>query len=149
MVGDELLRSIWLSRLLISLQLHSVTRTNDHLDQLAYAADIIIDTARTTFLQVAETARPSGIHDAEQDKDWMTALEARVKFLEAGGESGRDNSDAQRHMRSRSRLQPRPRNRGHAASGLCWYHWRFESEVRRCESPCSAQQPAENATAHH
>jgi len=49
----------------ISLQLHLVTRTSDRLDQLAYTADIIMNTARTTSLRVAETARPSGIHDAE------------------------------------------------------------------------------------
>jgi len=86
MVGDELLRSIWLSRLPISLQPHLVTRTNDPLDQLAYAADIIMDTARTTSLWV-ETVRRLGLHDAEQDKDQMTALEARVGSLEAIGES--------------------------------------------------------------
>jgi len=75
----------------------------------------------------------------------MTALEVRVRSLEAIDESSRGNSDAQRYMRSRSRLQPRPRNRDPAANGLFWYHWRFGSEARRCESPYSAQQPAENA----
>jgi len=89
-----------------------------------------MDMARITFLQVAESARPSGIHVAEQDKDRMTALEARVRSLEVIGESSQANSDAQRQTRSRSRLQPRPRNRDSASSGLCWYHWRFVSEAR-------------------
>jgi len=123
MIGDELLRSIWMSCLPIFLQPHLVTRTNDPLDQLAYVADIIMDTARTTSLCVAETIRPSGRHDAEQDKDRMTALETRVRSYETIGESGRSNSDAQRHTRSRFRLQSHPRNRRPTASGLSWYHW--------------------------
>jgi len=149
MVGDELLRSIWLSRLPTSLQPHLVTRTNDCLDQLAYAADLIMDSSRNTSLWIAKTVRPSSIHNAEQVKDRMTVLEARMRSLEAISESGRSNLNAKRRTRSHSRLQSRPSGTVIPRRvGLCWYHWRFGSETRRCEPRCSARQPAENATAH-
>jgi len=136
--SDELLRSVWLSRLLASIQLQLVARTGD---QLAHAADIITNMTRATSLWVAETAQFSRIPDTpvEQNRDRITALEEKMRSLKAVGGPNRDNSNAHRYTRSRHRLQPRPRNHGPAAGGLCWYRQRFESAAKRCEPPCSSQ----------
>ncbi|XP_011159853.1 uncharacterized protein LOC105195918 [Solenopsis invicta] len=49
-VGDPVLRTIWLSRLLAYLQPHLVTRATDTLDQLTDIADTILEATRAPAL---------------------------------------------------------------------------------------------------
>ncbi|XP_011707926.1 PREDICTED: uncharacterized protein LOC105462772 [Wasmannia auropunctata] len=160
-VGDQVLRTIWLSRLPTYIQPHLVTRHADTNDQLADIADAIVEATRAPTFQVAETARTPVIQNAND----TSAIEARmeVKFaqlqlalqqemteklsalqrsIEAIGEgrSRRENRGREGAFRTRSRSRSRSRSRGHVSNGLCWFHWRFGPDARRCEPPCSAQQ---------
>lgn len=56
-VGDKVLRTVWLSRLPAYIQPHLVTRTEDTNDQLADIADAIVEATRAPAFQVAETTR--------------------------------------------------------------------------------------------
>ncbi|XP_039313041.1 uncharacterized protein LOC120359500 [Solenopsis invicta] len=167
-VGDKVLRTIWLSRLPAHIQPHLVTRTEDSLDQVADIADTIMEATRAPPLQVAETTPSSFSRSAGQDD--ATSLEAKInlqlaqmrlsmqqemaeqltairKSIEAIGELERGRSHERRYTRPRSRSRSRPRAHGHATNGLCYYHWRFGPDARRCEAPCSSQQQTGNATA--
>ncbi|XP_067207883.1 uncharacterized protein [Linepithema humile] len=175
-VGDRVLRTIWLSRLPAHIQPHLVTRAEDSLDQVADIADTIVEATRAPSLQIAEAARPSVSRGAGQDDG--SALEARLNLqlaqmrlalqqemaeqltairrsIEAIGEPDQGRGGGRRHSRSHSRSHPnsrsrsrsRPRSHGHTSNGLCWFHWRFGPDARRCETPCSAQQQAGNAGA--
>ncbi|XP_029162639.1 uncharacterized protein LOC114939029 [Nylanderia fulva] len=164
-VGDQILRTIWLSRLPAYIQPHLVTRTGDTPEQLADIADAIIEATRAPVFQVAEAARavtPQG-QNASDPASLEAKFEVRLaqmqltmqreiaeqmaairKSIEAIGSEryrgGRD--DDRRRPRSRSRSRPRARSGGRdpPASGMCWYHWQFGADARQCRAPCSMQQ---------
>lgn len=160
-VGDEILRTIWMSRLPAYLQPHLVTRTGDSLDTLADIADAIMEATRAPAVHVAETARPAALTSGHVSE--IAAVEARMnlqltqmrlamqkeiaeqmasltKAIEAIGERPSRRSDGG-DRRRRERSRSRSRGRGHASNNLCYYHWRFGPDARRCEPPCSGQQP--------
>jgi len=64
-VGDSVLRTIWMSRLPTHVQPHLVTRANDNIDQLADIADAIMEATRAPAAQITEvvphTATPTNI----------------------------------------------------------------------------------------
>jgi len=54
----------------------------------------------------------------------------------------------QANSNSQSRVRHRSQSRGHRRStpdnslqpnGICWYHWQFGNEARKCTPPCSHQ----------
>lgn len=75
-IGDEVLRTIWLSRLPAYIQPHLVTRTADALETLADMADAIVEATRAPALQAAEVIRP-GI---TMETNGIAALEARMNL---------------------------------------------------------------------
>lgn len=56
-IGNKILRTIWLSQLAY-IQPHLVTRLTDTIDQLTDIADAIMETTRAPTFQIAEVARP-------------------------------------------------------------------------------------------
>lgn len=165
-IGDEVLRTIWLSRLPVFIQPHLVTRTGDPLEVLADMADAIVEATRAPSLHVAEAARPKAMPSAEANG--VAALEAKMslqmtqmrlamqqefaeqmtalrKCIDAVGERAPRRSDGGGRRR-RERSRSRSRARGHESNNLCYFHWRFGPEARRCEPPCAGQ-PQGNATA--
>ncbi|XP_018368250.1 PREDICTED: uncharacterized protein LOC108764483 [Trachymyrmex cornetzi] len=167
-VGDTVLRIIWLSRLPAYIQPHLVTRTADTVDQLAEIADAIVEATKAPVFHVSEASRASattGASDPASMEAWMEiklaqmrlALQQEVsdqimalrKSIEAITEErprrGRDRGRGR--PRSGSRPRARSRSRGHPESGLCWYHWRFGSNSYKCVQPCSWQPQQGNAEA--
>ncbi|XP_029165115.1 uncharacterized protein LOC114936180 [Nylanderia fulva] len=167
-VGDQVLRTIWLSRLPAHLQPHLITRTADTPEQLADIADAIVEASRAPVFQVAETTRfaaPQGQSACdpmsleakmelrmtqmrlEMQREMAEQLTAIRRSIEAIGSDryGEDRDDDRRRPRSRQRSRSRPRARSASrdppASGICWYHWRFGPSARQCRPPCSMQQP--------
>jgi hypothetical protein len=164
-VGDPVLRTIWLSRLPAYIQPHLVTRAADTIEQLADIADAIVEATRAPVFQVAEAAKfttpqnqnagdPASLEAKMEvrlaqmrlamQQEMAEQLTAIRRSIEAIGE-GRFRADGdgdRRRSRSRSRSRPRARSgsRGQPAGGVCWYHWQFGSEARQCRAPCSMQQ---------
>lgn len=56
----------------------------------------------------------------------------------------RDPDSKPSTYRSRSRSRSRT---FHGADGLCWYHWRYGSQSRKCKEPCTYN--SGNGTGHH
>ncbi|XP_071653063.1 uncharacterized protein [Temnothorax longispinosus] len=138
-VGDQVLRTVWLSRLPAYIQSHLVTRTADSNEQLADIADAIVEATRAPAFQVAETARATAL--TGQSANDVTSADAKLEVrlaqlrltmqqemaeqlsairrsIEAIGErrSREDRGDDQRRSppRSRSRLRSRPRPRSYS-----------------------------------
>ncbi|XP_011687103.1 PREDICTED: uncharacterized protein LOC105449544 [Wasmannia auropunctata] len=170
-VGDGVLRTIWLSRLPAYIQPHLVTRTRDAVDQLADIADAIVEATRAPAFQVAETARPAApqtmnpevaateakfslqiaqlrLSMQQEMAEQLTAIRKSIEALhDTRHDENRYGRDRRRdNRRPHQRPRSRSRSRGHPSNGLCWYHWRFGPEATRCDAPCSAQQSG-NATA--
>lgn len=168
-VGDKVLRTIWLSRLPAYIQPHLVTRTADTNEQLADIADAIVEATRAPTFQVAEAARSVAL--PSQSANDSVSLEQRLELrlaqmrlamqqemaeqltairrsIEAIGEGRPRESRGRDRSRSRSRdgARARSRSREQPASGMCWYHWQFGQDARQCRAPCSAQQQQGNVT---
>ncbi|XP_011259994.2 uncharacterized protein LOC105253581 [Camponotus floridanus] len=161
-VGDGILRTVWLSRLPAHIQPHLVTRTADTLDQLADIADAIVEATRTPVFQVAEAARaPAMPGDAaggiaaieakinvqlaqirltwqQEMQEQLGAIRRSIEVITAGGsgDRGADGGRRRERYRSRSRSRSRTRDRGHSSNGLCWYHWRWGPNAHQCAPPC-------------
>ncbi|XP_029162320.1 uncharacterized protein LOC114933903 [Nylanderia fulva] len=164
-VGDPVLRTIWLSRLPAYIQPHLVTRTADTIEQLADIADAIVEATRAPAFQVAEASKfvPPQTQGASDPRALEARMEVRLaqmrlamqqemaeqltairKSIESIGDNRyRDDDRRRSRPRSRSRSRPRARSssRGPPASGVCWYHWQFGAEARQCRPPCSMQMP--------
>jgi len=121
MANEELLRTAWFSRLPTFLQLQLADRTDYHLDQLADAADRIMDIKQSTPPQVAETVKPPSESEVARHTELLAVLGDLKKSIEAMGAPRGGKSSAQRYI---------------------------GSAARRCEPPCSAQRSTGNATAH-
>lgn len=138
-VGDQMLRIVWLSRY---IQPRLVTRTADTIDQVADIADAIVEATKAPTYQIAETAlaltpstpRANGAVSTEAlelrlaqlrlslQQEIAEQMTAMRRSIEAIGDSrpSRDRSDNRRQPRPRSRS--RSRGREYAANQPCWYH---------------------------
>jgi len=150
-VGDGILRTIWLSRLPTHVQPHLVTRANDTIDQLADIADAIMDATTTPPARVTEVVP----HSTTPTNDQITLQIAQMQLQqrELLGQIAllqqtiqamqiEDRSRSRHRSRSRSRSTSRGRN------STCWYHSTFGQAAKKCQPPCNAQKP-ENALTPH
>jgi len=119
MANEKLLRTVWLGRLPASLRVQLADRTDYHLDRLADAGDLIMDTIQAATPRMAETAKPPSKSDVEQNTDRIAALEEKMQSVETVGGPRGVKSNAQRYTRPRPRPQPRPRSGDSAANGVC------------------------------
>lgn len=145
-VQDEMLHTLWVNRLLITIRPLLVTSNTLDLNALAEMADRIMDAiqyqpnimATTATINRVDSAPPSSsitIQRLEQRIDEMQkALAMCLKEITAL--SSQSSSLGRFHHRSRSR----PRSKTPERQGICYYHKRFGSNARKCTTPCSFQQ---------
>ncbi|RLU15256.1 hypothetical protein DMN91_012250 [Ooceraea biroi] len=143
-VGDQVVRTVWLSRLPAHIQPHLVTRTADTLEQLADIAGAIVEATMTPLYQVAEATRSSA--SQAQPRNDPVSMEAKLELrlaqmrlalqqemseqLSAIRRSINEIGENRRACRDRSGDRRRPRShsrsrsgsRGQSASGICWCH---------------------------
>lgn len=136
---DEILQTLWLSRLPKHMQAVLVSHKDLSLDKRADIADSIAETYVSA--SVAETNRV----------DTTNSLVAKVELLEdALTKALREiaalkirEPERQRRRYTRSRSRSRGRTYG---SDICWYHQEFGSAATKCRSPCRFASSAENST---
>lgn len=80
-------------------------------------------------------------------QEFAEQMASLKKSIESIGERAPRRSDGGGRRR-RERSRSRSRARGHATNNLCYFHWRFGPDARRCEPPCAGQ-PQGNALARH
>lgn len=132
---ENVLKSIWSSRLPQQLQIVLAAQRLEQLSELAELADRLMD-IQAQPPEVCSTTLPSA---PEQSN--VLALQKQIQELTrtvaaltaAGGPSHQaDGSRGRRATRSRSRSRSRPRN-----PDLCWYHDRFAHRAQKCTQPCT------------
>lgn len=142
-VPTNLVRSLWLGRLPSSLQAILATQANADLEIVAELADAVFEALPRH--QIAAIAKQKlGIEEAvEKLVSGLATLSATVVQMrtEIAEIRGSDNN----HRRSTSRNEPRSRS-GSRTSGLCWYHFRFGADSKKCRAPCSFQQENSNSS---
>ncbi|CAD7090648.1 unnamed protein product [Hermetia illucens] len=130
-VGDDFVRTLWMSRLPASMQGILTTQKNESLVKQAELADAIGDA--TSSAQVNSVrAEPAGWEIA------IAKLTAEMAALNTKVDRAYMPSDGtHRSSRSRFRSSSRPRSRSRSIiPGQCWYHNTFGEKAKKCQKPC-------------
>jgi len=138
-VTDDFIRPIWAIRLPPHLQAMLAGQTDCSLDAAAHLAD--------EFCQVNPQPTTASVSPATPDNtagplDRIEELSRQDASLGASQTHSRSQSRYRHHSHFRGRLRSTPKKV--PKSDVCWYHWRFGDEARKCTQPCSRHQ--ENST---
>ena len=140
--SEEALRSIWLSRLPMSMQTILATQKQATLDQVAELADAIANRreyTEATTKYAAAAAVPAA------DTIPLTALVQQISLLttsvaeislQLSEFTSRENRTRPR-SRGHSQNRRRSRSRNFPPNRMCWYHSRFAERARTCQSQCN------------
>jgi len=148
-VSDDLLRTLWLQRLLTRMQELLLIFDNSSLDKLVECADKIFEHPTTLEVHATEARMSLGGSSRERADDPIRQLTMQVAQLTAQVRRLERPRGGERHWRDRSRGRSRNRGRHRQASssasasesttGLCYYHERFGDRAYKCRPPCSRQ----------
>ena len=135
-ISDDVLRTIWTSRLPSDIQTAIVAQQNIALDSAAGIADIVAENLAlrsSNMTQQCNTICASSTSDIEDLKDIVLVLKETVRTLVNAN---------QRDSRSRTRSQDRSRHNSARRSRSrehknCWYHDKFKNQAHKCIKPCA------------
>ncbi|KYN06793.1 hypothetical protein ALC62_02253 [Cyphomyrmex costatus] len=119
-VSEEVLRSLWLQRLLQQIQA-TLTATKYDLEELADRIMDVLPIGNNTVATLTPTQATS------MDSQMSTLLD-RVEKLETHLSRSESHVSSDRHCRSRSRSK--------SENHLCWYHIHFGINAINCTQPC-------------
>lgn len=139
---DALIKRIWMQKLPANVRSHIVA--NDHLnlnlDELVRTADVVSRILSPLQNTVASVETSATLNENTVINTLVAAVSALTQEVSA------IKSDFQRNSRSRDRRSPEPpRYRPRTPSryrhpriinNLCWYHFKFDSNARRCVKGC-------------
>lgn len=128
-VPDDLLRTLWASRLPSSVQPIIASQAKMKLDEVAELADQVLDAVSPTSQVAGVSAGTSG------GSNEIAALTRQVEAL-----------TAKLDRMSRSKLRSSSHRRGRSSSArshsnyrkfpTCWYHHKFGDKALKCVKPC-------------
>ncbi|XP_036144358.1 uncharacterized protein LOC118646148 [Monomorium pharaonis] len=132
-VSSELLRTLWLGRLLHPMQAILATRTTDELDEVAEQADRIHELGQKAVVLATSTApREERRRESQKGETELEALRKEVAAL-----TTQVSRMARSMMKQRQRTRSRSRSRTIEQNGICYYHRRFGNEAKKCTQPCT------------
>ncbi|PNF28672.1 hypothetical protein B7P43_G08233 [Cryptotermes secundus] len=146
-VSDNVIRSVWTSRLPRNVQSFLAGQNESNLVAAALCADRISEVEVRPALasvvgptdigalrqEIADLSRQVAALSTGQDR-----LHARFKNLETKPrDRGSSPQGSRPEVRPRFRESP---SRGDATSSICWYHRRFGALAHNCTPPCSYRQ---------
>ena len=142
LVSDELIKTIWLSRLPNLVQAILASQPTLSLNDLASLADSIIET--TTGHQlcgISTSSKPPTCSDFSDQPiiqkllDQMRLMQKEIALLKARRSRSPHKRSSSPNQHNRSQTPDRSQSR--SKSGLCWYHRRWGPRANKCISPCS------------
>ncbi|KAK5640931.1 hypothetical protein RI129_009478 [Pyrocoelia pectoralis] len=139
---DELLRTIWISRLPGYVQAILATVAAQPLDDAARLADQVCETWSKNSIAAYNAIPTPPVPEVRADATnnpfdvsaialQLAAISSRLERLEQNGRQNRNNN-------YRRRSSSRSRTREHNPD-YCFYHDRFGSKAHKCKEPCSFQ----------
>ena len=145
-VGDDFLKSIWISRLPRDIQA-ILSASSDELNKLAEMADKIMNiTVRdevATFQPV-----PVPVHDTPESNETIATelvqLRKQVATLLRGRSIQRNRNFPRWRSYSRSRHE-HSKDGTDGTKPYCWYHTTFGTKAKKCKPPCSFRSNQGNA----
>lgn len=129
-LSDDILKSMWLSRLPQNVQA-ILAASKEQLTEMASMADKIIEYASPLQIQHVDATSHSMLQQQ------IAELTQQVQALSAKFE--KNHSRWRSHSRSRySRAGSKPRSIDrNSGSDICFYHTKFGEEAKKCRPPCS------------
>jgi hypothetical protein len=150
-IPETLLKILWMGRLPKSIQVALTIVKDSKLEELAVHADNIADASGPLLPQIAETSRSDTLEAMLNLKISQLTLSINQEIATLRSDVAAINSRPSRNPDSRpSTFRSRSRSRSrtlHGANGLCWYHWGYGSQSRKCKEPCTYN--SGNVTGHH
>lgn len=135
-MSEKILRRLWLDKLPPSAtQILAPMIDTTPIDMLANSADRILESNSSPQTVNALATPSSQNNELQQLKAEMGELKAMIKALQTQSREPRGRSQSlgrQRRSRSRER-SPYSQPQG----GICWYHYKFGNNARKCNSPCN------------
>lgn len=143
---DDVLQTLWLSRLPPNIQGALAAHRQLPLDKRAEIADSVAEAYQLNVLRIAEattsnqaavnvTSRDPRIDALERSMDTLLQKLTSLEVAQVSQSGDKVHERSRKFTRSRSRSRnSRSRSR---ASSVCWYHWKFGEQANRCEEPCS------------
>jgi hypothetical protein len=123
---DDLLRSIWSSRLPSHIRAVLGGQPQGDLDTADRCADRIIEAASQPTL-----ARVAPLHENNAPRQYVENLRRQVEALSAELDHIRSNSRAHRSSSRNRRSDSRSHSRDNVTPNLCWYHHRYEARAQK------------------
>ncbi|XP_048479715.1 uncharacterized protein LOC125489112 [Plutella xylostella] len=134
-VPEDFLKTIWTSRLPSSMQTIVASQATSSLDALAELADRIHDIVPGHHLSAVASSRPTSA--MEEMAKQIAALTKQVSALTAHVHGDRSRSRDRRPPQRRDRRSPSTRSQSsYRKHPICWHHWRFRDQAKRCIQPC-------------
>lgn len=130
-VPDDLLRTLWASRLPSTVQPIIASQANMKLDEVAELADQILD-AVSPNLQVAGVKADHNSASSE-----IAALTRQVEALaEKLDRMSRSNTRIGQTRNRRNRSSSERSHSNYRRFPICWYHHKFGDKANKCVKPC-------------
>ncbi len=158
---DRILRQLFLQRLPMKAQLILASSADTvSIDQLATLADKILEVALPTPSVASISPGPSSSNHSDPAKvisdlqGQINNLATQIQALTNQFQSqprfcGRSKSRSPGRRNSSFSRSPNRQNQNHP---FCWYHWKFGSNARHCNPPCtftSANPPTNTPSSQH
>ncbi len=155
---DRILRQLFLQRLPMNAQLILASSADTvSIDQLATLADKILEVALPTPSVASITPGPLSSTHADPVKV-ISDLQGQINSLATQIQALTNQFQSQPRFRGRSQSRSpgnrsssfsRSPNRQNQNHPFCWYHWKYGSNARHCNPPCtfnSANPPTTNTS---
>jgi len=134
-VPDDFLRTIWASRLPPHVQAILAGQTEGSLISISHLADKICEvTPQPTTASISPAATDNPTELLER----IDELSRQVTSLSAS--QTRNHSQSRDRHRSQSRGRRSTPDYSPTHHDICWYHWKFGDDARKCNPPCYRQQ---------
>lgn len=139
-IPDNLLRTLWSSRLPPQVKAIVASQTEMSLDAIAELADRIQE-AIAPNTQVSAVTIPTSVTPITPtvSREDYNALAAKVDVLSAQIAALLSNCSSRPHRgsnRRRHRSRSSTNSASETSSNICWYHRRYGEQARKCIHPC-------------
>ncbi|XP_022818624.1 uncharacterized protein LOC111351085 [Spodoptera litura] len=144
-VPDDTLRVLWQNLLPTTVRSLLVVTENKDLDKLAVVADDVFEAIKVNSIaEVNQQPQPSSLSSENTILAEIAKLSTRLAQVEkrTSENRSRNNNRNQRAHTGRGRSVTRSATRN--PNWLCFYHFRYAGNAKKCVKPCAWENKSEN-----
>lgn len=143
-IPDDTLRVLWEGHLPYTVRAVLTVADTKDLDNLATIADNIVDATRPACVsEVAQQSTPRTTGETVGILAEIAKISLRLSRLEQARQPHRRRSysGARRHREDSSNRSSSRRRAAEDPNWLCFYHYRFRGNGKKCVRPCAWKEP--------